>query len=172
MCWHFQEAAHERLAHGGIEKLLSQRSCQPCPSKDRPEGGVLGQEHTSSLSSKYSYLPCGGQCIQLTSLHAITQPNSVINSPALMPHTPVILLIIIRFLSGTFPSWTGTDLQRRYWRKRLTTPEVNKEFIEETYRQKQGLGHQLASGPPGSLTWKGLGPFYTGVGKSSFTVVI
>lgn len=109
------------------------------PSTVQKEG-LLGQGHRSSLSSKYFYFPCGGQCIQLTSLHTITQPNSVINSPALMPQIPVILLITIRFLSGNFPSWTGTDLQRRYWRKRLTTPEVNKEFIKEVYRQKQGLG--------------------------------
>lgn len=66
--------------------------------------GVLGQGHRSSLSSKYIYLPCGGQCIQLTSLHTITQPNSVINSPALMPQIPISLLIIIRFLARNFPS--------------------------------------------------------------------
>lgn len=140
------------------------------PSTVQKEG-ALGQGHMSSLSSKYIYSHCGGQCVQLTSLHTFTQCHSIINFPALMPYTPIILLIIIRFLSGNFPSWTGIDLQRRYWRERLTTPEVNKELIKETYRQKQDLGQQLASGTPGSLTWKGLGGFYTEVGKSNFTVV-
>lgn len=112
---------------------------------------VVWVVHLSSLWGWY---------IQLSSLHTVRWPNSVINSLALMPHTPIILLITIWLLMGKFTEGNWKQPPQNDGVKRLTTPELNKELLRKNIDRNKVLSSSKTVDLPNFHTQKGLGTWY------------